>query len=132
MKSKLLRIMVLIIIMSLLIGMSTMVFANNEDLGSDVIDGIQGKKGNIMGEGALNTISKLSNDIFNIVRYIVIAVLVIKAFSMFAQFSSAGDQPQVKAALKTKLLWAIIGLLLALNFWSIYGFIAKAIQISFD
>lgn len=130
MKKHILRLIILIFIMSLVIGMSTMAFANKDDLGGDVIKGIQTGKG-LMDNKVTDVISNLSNDIFKIVRYIVIAYLVIKAFSFFSQFSNAGDNPQLKASLKTKLLYTGIGLVLALNFWNIYNFIANTIEIKF-
>lgn len=130
MKKHISKIVLLVMIMSLIVGMSSIAFAN-DDLGSDVIESLKGDQG-LMGDGAMSTIQKLSNDIFNIVRYIVIAYLVIKAFSFFSQFSNAGDQPALKASLKTKLLWTGAGLVLALNFWSIYNFISTTIKLTFN
>lgn len=132
MKNRFSKLMVLLIIVTLLIGMGNIVFADGENLGDDVVNSLKSSEDGLMGEGAMTTIEKLSRDIFNIVRYIVIAYLVIKAFSFFSQFSNAGDQPQLKASLKTKLLWTAAGLVLALNFWSIYNFISSTIKLTFN
>lgn len=130
MKKPIHKISILIIVLLLILSIGSLSLA--EGIGDDVIEGLKSKDGGMMGDGAMNTISKLSNDIFNVVRYIVIAYLIIKAFSFLSQFSNAGDQPALKAGLKTKMLWTTVGLVIALNFWSIYNFIATSIQITFD
>lgn len=124
MKSQYSKLLILVLVLVMVLGTGSMVFAN------EVKDVLQSSEKGLMGDGAMNTIEKLSRDIFNIVRYIVIAYLVIKAFGFFSQFSNAGDNPQLKASLKSRLLWTVGGLVLALNFWNLYNFVAD-ITISF-
>lgn len=64
----------------------------------------------------------MSKSIFDIVRYIVISFILIKIFAMFMEFQDAADAPDKRASIKTKSMWGVIGLLFALNFWSIYEF----------
>lgn len=118
---------ILVLILAVMLSMSSFAFA--EGIGDDVVSALQGEGEGVMGEGVMNTVAGLSKDIFNIVRYIVIAFLVIKSFSIFSQFSNAGDNPQLKASLKSRLLWTAGGLVLALNFWGLYNFLANSINL---
>lgn len=121
---KVFKLIVLILIFVFMLSATSVVMATG-DIGDDVVNDLQTGGEGVMGEGVMNTVSGLSKDVFNIVRYVVIAVLVIRAFMTFSQFSNAGDNPQLKAMLKSKLLWTAGGLVLALNFWNLYGFIAE-------
>lgn len=123
------RGLILLLILVMMLSLGSVVFANGA-IGNDVVQDLKGQgKTGVMGDGVMNTIAGLSRDIFNIVRYIVIAYLVIKAFSIFSQFSNAGDNPQLKASLKSRLLWTCGGLVLALNFWSLYNFVSSSINL---
>ena len=126
MKRSLLKLMIFGLILVLILGLSGLAFAA-DNLGEDVINALKSKEKGLIEEGAMTNIQKLSRDIFNIIRYIVIAYLVIKLFGLFSQFSNAGDNPQLKASLKTRLLWTAGGLVLALNFWYLYSFISKIV-----
>lgn len=119
-------ILVLVLMMVMIPSLS---LASNEKIGDDVVNELKSGKKGIMGDGVIDTVSGLSRDIFQIVKYIVIAYLVIKGFAIFSQFSNAGDNPQLKASLKSRLLWTAIGLILAINFWPIYNFISNGINL---
>jgi hypothetical protein len=126
---KLKRGIIMILVLTFVLSLGSMAFANS-GIADDVINDLQNRDGQgVMGEGVMNTVSGLSRDIFNIVRYVVIAILVIKAFTIFSQFSNAGDNPQLKASLKSRLLWTAGGIVLALNFWGIYNFLANSINL---
>lgn len=127
MKSKIARLALIALV---LVIVMVPAFSFADKLGDDVVKELKSKKTGVMGSGVMNTVSGLSRDIFNIVKYIVIAYLVIKAFSIFTQFSNAGDNPQLKASLKARLLWTGGGLILAINFWPIYNFIAHSINLT--
>ena len=121
--------MVFLLVLILVMSIGASVMAAN--IGQDVVDNLQSSGEGVMGKGVMNTVGGLSKDIFNIVRYVVIASLVIKAFSIFSQFSNAGDNPQLKASLKGRLLWTAGGLVLALNFWGLYNFLSNSIKLGF-
>lgn len=131
MKRTMCKALILILIFTTILAIGSMAFATGA-LGDDVVTDLKGggAKG-IMGQGVMDTVAGLSRDIFNIIRYIVIASLVIKSFGIFSQFSNAGDNPQMKASLKGRMLWTAGGLVLALNFWSIYNFISGSINLGF-
>lgn len=119
---------IMILILIIILSMGSIVLANG--IADDVVNDLQNKGGSqVMGPEVMGTVAGLSTDIFNIVRYIVIAILVIKAFTVFSQFSNAGDNPQLKASLKSRLLWTAGGIVLALNFWGIYNFLANSINL---
>lgn len=121
MNKRLKKGLIIMLIFSTFLMMGSVAFG----IGDDVVKALQGGTEGIIGDGVMKTIFGLSSDVFNIVRYTVIAILIIKAFAIFSQFSSAGDNPQLKASLKARLLWTAGGLVLALNFWSLYNFIAS-------
>lgn len=121
------KAMIVVLILTFVLSLGSMAYAGG--IGDDVINDLQGGGEGVMGDGVMNTVSGLSKDIFNIVRYIVIAALVIKSFTIFSQFSNAGDNPQLKASLKARLLWTAGGLVLALNFWGLYNFLANSINL---
>lgn len=89
-----------------------------DDPTDDVVNELKKKE-----QGPLSSVQKevtrFSRDIFNIVRLVVVAVLVVSLFMNLAAFSKAGDNPGLRAALKTKMVWAGIGAILAINFWNI-------------
>ena len=89
-----------------------------DDPTDDVVNELKKKE-----QGPLSSVQKevtrSSRDIFNIVRLVVVAVLVVSLFMNLAAFSKAGDNPGLKAALKAKMVWAGIGAILAINFWNI-------------
>lgn len=126
MKSRFSKLIVFMLIFVIVLSMSSLAFASDlgEETYTEVVDSLRSNDKGLMGPGAMDTIKKISRDIFNIVRYVVIAILVIKAFGYFSQFSNAADDPRLKASLKAKLLWTAGGIILALNFWNLYKFIA--------
>lgn len=127
---KLKRGIIIALVLTFVLALGSVAFAG--ELGSDVVNDLQSGGEGVMGTEVMGTISGLSKDIFNIVRYIVIAGLVIKSFSIFSQFSNAGDNPQLKTSLKQRLLWTAGGLVLALNFWGLYNFISSSINLGFQ
>lgn len=70
----------------------------------------------------------MSRDLFNVARYVVITALLIRLLMMFVDFSNAGDNPQLKATIKSKSVWLSLGVIFALNFWSIYTFTANVMS----
>lgn len=114
------------LVLVIILGMSGLALADG-NLGDDVVKALKSKDKGLMGDGAMSSIEKGSRDVFNIVRYFVIASLMITAFALFSQFSKAGDDPRLKASLKAKLAWTAGGLVLALNFWYIYSFVSKIV-----
>lgn len=122
------KTIVIIMIFVFILSLTSMAMAAGV-IGDDVVTDLKDGGTGVMGPGVMKTVSGLSKDIFNIVRYIVIAGLVIKAFMIFSQFSNAGDNPQLKAMLKSKLVWTAGGLVLALNFWNLYEFLARSINL---
>lgn len=72
-----------------------------------------------------NLLKGLSLDLFNIARYLVITALLVRVIMLFMDFSNAGDNPQLKASIKSKAIWLSLGIIFAINFWSIYGETAR-------
>jgi hypothetical protein len=70
----------------------------------------------------------LSKDLFNIARYLVITMLLVKVLMLFMDFSNAGDNPQLKALIKSKTIWLGLGIIVAINFWTVYGEIARVMS----
>src|SRR5690606_37422407 len=109
------KIILMILIFTMI--MPSLAFANNNPT-EDVISELQNKEQGPLGS-VQNEVSRFSRDIFNIVRLVVVAVLIISLFMNLAAFSKAGDNPGLKAALKTKMIWSGVGAILAINFWRI-------------
>ncbi|MCK9470649.1 MAG: hypothetical protein M0Q88_02720 [Bacilli bacterium] len=126
------KILMLLLVLILVIGLSSFALAGGDDLKTDdIVDAIKGKGGGLMGPGLENTSKKLMNDIFNIVRLFVIGGLVIRGFFYIGGIQEAAEQPQQKSILKKRLLYTVIGIVIALNFWRIYNWIA-GINITFS
>ncbi len=108
----------LVILLVLLFSLTLPAFVFANDTTSDVITELKKKEKGPLGS-VQDEVNKFSRDIFNIVRLVVVAVLVVSLFMNFAAFSKAGDNPGLKAALKSKMIWAGVGAILAINFWNI-------------
>ncbi|MCQ4924837.1 hypothetical protein NE686_17175 [Tissierella carlieri] len=127
MRNRPLKIMVFCLILVMILGVSGLAFAATGNLGDDVINALKSKEKGLIDEGAMTNIQKLSRDVFNVIRYFVIFILVVKLFSFISQFSNAGEDIHLRATLKKKLSWTAGGLVIALNFWNFYGFISKIV-----
>lgn len=77
--------------------------------------------GKISGQGK-NTLIGMSKDLFDVARYTVIAFMIIKILLMLADFSNAGDKPEIKAKIKIKATWLALGVVFSVNFWSLFNF----------
>lgn len=88
--------------------------ALNNNSGAKYLDG-QGKA-ELMG---------VSRDAFNIVRVIVVTIIMLKIFRLYGEFANAGENPAIKAKIKTKATWLALGLIFTINFWNIYSFLSK-------
>lgn len=111
-------LMILTMILIFTMMMPSLAFANNNNTTEDVISELQNKEKGPLGS-VQDEVSRFSRDIFNIVRLIVVAVLIISLFMNLAAFSKAGDNPGLKASLKMKMIWSGVGAVLAINFWRI-------------
>lgn len=107
-------IVLFILLLTLIIP--SFVFAS--DPTDDVVTELKKKEKGPLGS-VQTEVSRFSRDVFNIVRLVVVAILIISLFMNLAAFSKAGDNPGLKAALKTKMIWAGAGAILAINFWNI-------------
>lgn len=108
-------IVLFILLLTLIIP--SFVFASNPT--DDVVTELKKKEKGGPLESVQTEVSRFSRDVFNIVRLVVVAILIISLFMNLAAFSKAGDNPGLKAALKTKMIWAGAGAILAINFWNI-------------
>jgi len=77
-----------------------------------------------LSEAGGNTLMGMSRDFLDIVRYIVVTALLVRMVMIFLDFSNAGDNPQLKASIKSKSIWLSLGIIFAINFWTIYRFTA--------
>lgn len=111
-------LMILIMILIFTMMMPSLAFANNNNPTEDVISELQNKEQGPLGS-VQDEVSRFSRDIFNIVRLVVVAVLIISLFMNLAAFTKVVDNPGLKAALKTKMIWSGVGAILAINFWRI-------------
>ena len=90
--------LVILLVLLFSLTLPAFVFANDTtDTTSDVITELKKREGPL--GSVQDEVSKFSRDIFNIVRLVVVAVLVVSLFMNFAAFSKAGDNPGLKAAL---------------------------------
>lgn len=111
-------LMILTMILIFTMMMPSLAFARNSNTTEDIINELQDKRKGPLGS-VQDEVSRFSRDIFNIVRLIVVAVLIISLFMNLAAFSKAGDNPGLKASLKMKMIWSGVGAILAINFWRI-------------
>mgnify|MGYP006303700847 FL=1 len=93
---------------------------NDPNKTKSVIDQQGDAKGQIRG---------ISKDIMDVVMIIITAYVVISGLITGAQFSGAGDEPQKKAKLKTKLIYHILGLVFLANYFGLFGFLFDNVQI---
>lgn len=121
-------IIVLVLITTLTIGvLGTVAFANDI---TDTIEQIKGSGSVIDQNGnAKSQIRGISKDIMDIVMIIITAYVVISGLITGAKFAGAGDNPQEKAALKTKLIYHILGLIFLANYFGLFGFLFDNVQI---
>lgn len=127
MKSIISKTLLLTLIFVLAVG--SFAFAGTDKIGDDVVKALKGGGKSVLGDGVQETIAGISMDIWNIVRYVVMAGLLIGFFLTLYKFKDAGDNPQLKAQLKGRLLWTGGGLILAINFWTIYNFLSNSINL---
>jgi hypothetical protein len=118
---KILFIVTLVMILTLAMG--TMAFAVN-----DAVDDIQNAEG-VIGDDAKNQILGISKDVMDIVIIIVTAIVVVSGLITGVQFAGAGDNPQKKASLKSKLVYHIIGLVFLANYFGLFNFLFGNVQI---
>lgn len=121
--------MPVVILVLLLILVSSVVFGEDTEIIKEDINSLSSTIRNsspipLTGSGG-NLLRGLSLDMFNIARYLVITTLLVRVFMMLMDFSHAGDNPQLKATIKSKVIWLGIGLIVALNFWPIYTEMAR-------
>ena len=120
-KTSLLIVLVLIILISgVAIGedlnsLSSAV-RNNRDVSS------------MLGSEGKQVIFGLSRDLFDIARYVVITGLIVRAVMLFVDFSNAGDNAQLVAQIKSKVLWLSLGIIFSTNFWQIYSYASRIIS----
>jgi hypothetical protein len=127
---KMLLIFTLVIILTMVMG--TMAFASeNENSISGAVGEIQDAEGVLQGD-AKNKVLGISKDIMDIVVVIVTAIVVISGLITGVQFAGAGDNPQKKASLKSKLIYHILGLVFLANYFGLFNFLFKNAQIFTD
>jgi len=120
---KILLILTLVIIISLSMGMLGFAI-------SDAVDDLQdGNTQGVIGDDAKDKILGISKDAMDIVVVIVTAIVVISGLITGVQFAGAGDNPQKKAALKSKLIYHILGLLFLANYFGLFNFLFSNVQI---
>ena len=121
MKCKVLLVLFLILFIS-----STVVVATSEDLGSlnDAIKS-QSNIGSIFSGDSQNILMGLSKSFFDIVRYAAFVYIIIRLFMLAMEFEAAGNAPETKASIKIKAMWHVVGLLFAMNFWTIAKFLMR-------
>lgn len=117
MKQRMCKILILSLVLAILIP--SLVLAS--DTTNDVITELQKDNTNGPLAKAKKEAKTFSSEIFNIVRIVVVAVLVIRLFILITQFSEAGDNPQVKASIKKRMAWLGGGIILAVNFWNLWN-----------
>lgn len=117
MKQRMCKILILSLVLAILIP--SLVLAS--DTTNDVITELQKDNKNGPLAKAKKEAKTFSSEIFNIVRIVVVAVLVIRLFILITQFSEAGDNPQVKASIKKRMAWIGVGIILAVNFWNLWN-----------
>jgi hypothetical protein len=78
---------------------------------------------------AKKQIRGISKDIMDIVMIIITAYVVISGLITGSQFAGAGDDPQKKARLKTKLIYHILGLIFLANYFGLFSFLFENVQI---
>lgn len=118
----------LILIVILIILSSGFVFAEppQEDLNS-LSSAIRNNPAEFSSSGRASLIG-LGGDFLNITRYILITALLVKLAILLTEFSHAGDNPQVKASIKSKSIWLSLGVICAVNFWSIFKFTSNILS----
>jgi len=120
------------LVMVLTLAMGTMAFAGeSENSINDAVGDIQDADGVLQGD-AKDKVLGISKDIMDIVVVIVTAIVVISGLITGVQFSGAGDNPQKKAALKSKLIYHILGLVFLANYFGLFNFLFKNAQIFTD
>lgn len=117
-----------IILFVLILLSSSFVFAEEGSIAEDpdslnrALDSVNGIP--LSGDGG-RVLMGMSRDFFNIARYIVITALLARMLMLFIDFSNAGDNPQLRATIKSKSIWLSLGIIFAINFWTIYRFTAN-------
>lgn len=117
-----------IILFVLILLSSSFVFAEEGSIAEDLdslnraLDSVNGIP--LSGDGG-RVLMGMSRDFFNIARYIVITALLARMLMLFIDFSNAGDNPQLRATIKSKSIWLSLGIIFAINFWTIYRFTAN-------
>lgn len=76
----------------------------------DAFNKLQNSKGGVLGSDVNNKVTNLGADIQSLVLSVVMAVLSVSTLWTSTKFSTAGDNPQAKSALKSALMFQIGGI----------------------
>lgn len=81
----------------------------------DAYNQVNTSEGGIIG-GVKDKITKISADAQSIILTLVMAILICSTLWTATKFSGAGDNPQQKAALKTALIFQVLGIVFVASY----------------
>lgn len=81
----------------------------------DAYNQVNKSKGGVIG-GVKDKITKISADAQSIILTLVMAILICSTLWTATKFSGAGDNPQQKAALKTALIFQVLGIVFVASY----------------
>lgn len=81
----------------------------------DAFNDVNNSNGGVIG-GVKDKITKISADAQSIILTLVMAILICSTLWTATKFSGAGDNPQQKAALKTALIFQVLGIVFVASY----------------
>lgn len=120
--------LVTVLALSTVDALTPVAYANNDEL-TDAINKLREDEGGELGEGSKEKVRGISKDIMDLVMIVVTAYVVISGLITAARFAGAGDDSRVKASLKSRLIWHILGLVFLANYFGLFDFLLKNVQI---
>lgn len=120
------KIVLIAAILILLVSYVSFASVPEEDLNS-LSSAIKSNPADLSSTGR-NALVGIGGDFLNIARYIVITTLLVRMVMLFIDFTNAGDNPQVRATIKSKTIWLSLGIVFAVNFWTVYRFMANTLS----
>lgn len=104
-------------------------YAEGEDDDAvSAFDKVKNSKGT-MGDDVQNKVSGLSNDVLNVTLAVVMGVLSVTTLWTTTAFTGAGDNPQKKASLKSKLIYQVLGIAFVASYSGFISFGLKNLNL---
>lgn len=94
----------------------SIIVANAAQTASDAFNSVQSSAGGVLGSGIKDKVTKLSADSQNLILTGVMGILICSTLISSTKFSGAGDNATKKTALKSALIFQVLGIVFVASY----------------